>query len=67
MASGAPLDMQREARWPSQETQVPRGGKGVAVEWQPHQIDSDYDDMEGIFPRRPGAPVTNDEDDSWLS
>lgn len=58
MASGPPVDMQREARWPSLDTQVnPRGTKGVSVDWESHQIESDYDDMEGIFPRRPGGPV----------
>ncbi|KAF8492896.1 hypothetical protein JB92DRAFT_3127644 [Gautieria morchelliformis] len=54
----SPVDMQREARWPSQETQInPRGTKGVSVEWEPHQIDSDPDEdaMEDIFPPGPGG------------
>jgi hypothetical protein len=75
MASGAPLDMQRSSRWPSQETQVePRGTKGVAVDWAQHQIDSDYDDLEGIFPpQQPNGPAdreghaADDDDDEWAS
>lgn len=70
MAGGAPLDMQRAARWPSQETQVdPRGTKSLSVDWAPHQVDSDYDDMEGLYPRPPGTQGNNEDDGdgAWLS
>jgi hypothetical protein len=65
MASGPPVDMQREARWPSQEAQInPRGTKSVSVEWEPHQIDSDFDEvgMEDIFPPAAGGgPIVDEE------
>ncbi|KAF8591516.1 hypothetical protein K439DRAFT_1650751 [Ramaria rubella] len=62
MASGDPLDRQRAARWPDQQTQVnSAGGKG---------IDSDCDDMEGIFPpdqARPSGYNSDHSDDAWVS
>lgn len=44
MASGDPLDMQREKRWPLQTV------AGVKVELKPWQEDSDYSDEEGVLP-----------------
>ncbi|PPQ68001.1 hypothetical protein CVT26_007364 [Gymnopilus dilepis] len=49
MASGDPVDVQREKRWPNQ-TPV-----GVKVELKPWQEDSDYSDEEGILPPPPGV------------
>jgi len=71
MVSGDVLDKQRATRWPGQDNKLnPGGGKSVSVEWKPHQIDSDYDDLEGIFPSRKSQPKTGDdgeESDSWAS
>lgn len=68
MASGAPLDMQRAARWPSQETTVDaRGTKGLTVEWEPYQIDSDYDDLEGLYPPPEPTGPKGGDDDQWAS
>ena len=48
MASGDPLDIQRESRWPS------RTGasdvKSVKVNFAPWEEKSDYSDLEGIMP-----------------
>lgn len=43
MASGDPVDLQREKRWPNQTV------SGVQVSLKPWQEDSDYSDEEGIF------------------
>ncbi|GJJ07558.1 hypothetical protein Clacol_001760 [Clathrus columnatus] len=73
MASGEMLDQQRAARWPGQETTInPSGGKSDVVDWKPHQIDSDYDDMEGIFPPQKHDqmrkdPYASDESDAWVN
>jgi hypothetical protein len=70
MASGDVLDKQRSGRWPGQDNKLnPGGGKSVSVEWQPHQVDSDYDDLEGIFPNKSQRKTGNDseESDSWAS
>jgi hypothetical protein len=63
MASGSPLDMQRDERWPSQTEQNPLGQRSLKVVRQPWEVDSDYDDMEGMFssdlvldPEAPEAP-----------
>ena len=57
MTSGPPLDLQREERWPSQTEPNLLGGTSVKVVRQPYEVDSDYDDMEGIF-----APFTGEPD-----
>lgn len=72
MASGQALDQQRAARWPGQETVLnPSGGKKDMVDWKPHQIDSDHDDMEGVFPppKDQAGAVTyeTDESDAWAN
>lgn len=50
MASGDPVDLQREKRWPNHtgETTAP-GPKGVKVEFKPWEEDSDYSDQEGMI------------------
>jgi hypothetical protein len=66
MASGGPLDMQREKRWPNRTGNIsypsaPQTGAGVKVRFDPWEEDSDYSDMEGI-----GGPIidkTKDEDE----
>ena len=48
MASGDPIDQQREQRWPNRTADnMPK------VEFQEWEEDSDFSDMEGIF----GPPV----------
>lgn len=61
MASGGPLDIQREQRWPNQTGNVsapnaPQTGAGVQINWQPWDEDSEYDDLEGMFGPA-GAPA----------
>ena len=56
MASGKPLDMQREERWPSQTEVNPMGKTGVKVVRKPWEVDSDYDDLEGVFGEYRGEP-----------
>ena len=49
MASGDPIDQQREQRWPNRTADnMPK------VEFQEWEEDSDFSDMEGIF----GPPVS---------
>ncbi|KAF7355400.1 putative nucleolar protein C2C4.08 [Mycena sanguinolenta] len=48
MASGQPLDMQREMRWPNR-TGGPGANSGVKVQFQPYEEDSDYSDQEGLM------------------
>ncbi|KIJ56794.1 hypothetical protein M422DRAFT_72928 [Sphaerobolus stellatus SS14] len=69
MASADPLDKQRAKRWPGQDSQVKAGGgKSVSVEWKPYQVDSDYDDMEGIFPPpKRGYDSDDSQDEAWAS
>ncbi|KAF9513247.1 hypothetical protein BS47DRAFT_1376767 [Hydnum rufescens UP504] len=57
MASGPPLDLQREERWPSQTEPNLLGGTSVKVKRQAYELDSDYDDMEGVF-----GPFTGEAD-----
>ncbi|RDB22845.1 putative nucleolar protein C2C4.08 [Hypsizygus marmoreus] len=45
MASGDPVDIQREKRWPNRT-----GDRGVKVEFKPYEEDSDYSDEEGLVP-----------------
>lgn len=65
MASGQPLDMQREERWPSQTETNAFGASGVKVLRQPWEVDSDLDDMEGMFGDYQGEPepglISDDE------
>ncbi|TFK75817.1 hypothetical protein BDN72DRAFT_785842 [Pluteus cervinus] len=44
MASGGPVDLQREERWPNRTEQ-----QGVKVKWKPWEESSDYSDEEGIL------------------
>ena len=48
MASGDPLDIQREARWPNRTEAT--GTRGPKVQFQPWEEDSEYSDQEGIAP-----------------
>lgn len=50
MASGDPVDLQREKRWPNHTGQAaPQGpAKGVQVEWHPWEEDEFYSDQEGV-------------------
>lgn len=56
MASGQPLDMQREERWPSQTETNELGAPGVKVVRKAWEVDSDMDDMEGMFGGYYGDP-----------
>lgn len=51
MASGDPVDMQREQRWPSNRTgETPaQQPSGVKVQFLPHEENSDYSDTEGMM------------------
>ncbi|KAH7914204.1 hypothetical protein BJ138DRAFT_1110783 [Hygrophoropsis aurantiaca] len=56
MASGDPLDIQREKRWPRQTGTGVNGavngsqvGTGVKVDFKPWEEDSDFSDQEGAF------------------
>ncbi|KAJ7276492.1 hypothetical protein B0H12DRAFT_1005097 [Mycena haematopus] len=44
MASGEPLDTQREIRWPNRTA-----GPDVKVQFAPYEEDSDYSDQEGLM------------------
>jgi hypothetical protein len=46
MASGDPLDIQREKRWPNRTGTA--GSHGVQVQFQPWEENSDYSDQEGV-------------------
>ncbi|KAJ7179045.1 hypothetical protein C8R46DRAFT_1072301 [Mycena filopes] len=48
MASGAPLDTQREARWPNR---IGTGGPnaGVKVQFHPHEEEDEFSDQEGLM------------------
>jgi hypothetical protein len=49
MASGDPLDLQREKRWPNRTGEAgPQVQKGVKVEFKPWEEDSDFSDQEGM-------------------
>jgi len=55
MASGDPLDMQREKRWPNRtgnttHPTAPQTGAGVKVKFDPWEEDSNYSDTEGVGP-----------------
>ncbi|KAJ7507915.1 hypothetical protein B0H11DRAFT_1969295 [Mycena galericulata] len=48
MASGEPLDTQREMRWPNR-TGEPGNNVGVKVQFQAYEEDSDFSDQEGVM------------------
>jgi len=49
MASGDPVDLQREKRWPNHTGQAtPQGPKGIQVDWNPWEDDAEYSDQEGV-------------------
>jgi hypothetical protein len=48
MASGEPLDTQREIRWPNR-TGLTGTDSGVKVQFEPYEEDSDYSDQEGLM------------------
>jgi hypothetical protein len=55
MASGGPLDLQREKRWPNRTGNTaypcaPQTGAGVKVKFEPWEEDDDYSDTEGVGP-----------------
>ena len=53
MASGDPVDMQREKRWPSAEVE------GVKVKFKAWEEDDGFSDQEGVVPAIAGIdPVT---------
>jgi hypothetical protein len=57
MASGDPIDAQREVRWPGHLAPPIPGASGTLnVNFQPWEEDSDYSDTEGIL--RPYDPKT---------
>lgn len=52
MASGDPIDMQREKRWPNRtanNTGTPQTGAGVRVNFDAWEEDDDFSDQEGVF------------------
>ncbi|KAI6163017.1 hypothetical protein EDD17DRAFT_1693935 [Pisolithus thermaeus] len=53
MASGEPIDMQRERRWPNRTStsgapNAPLNGAGVRVHFDPWEEDDDFSDQEGV-------------------
>jgi hypothetical protein len=49
MASGDPVDLQREKRWPNRTGEAgPQAPKGVKVEFNSWEEDSDFSDTEGM-------------------
>lgn len=58
MATGDPIDIQREKRWPNQTA------SGVKVDLKPWQEDSDYSDEEGVFPPPKGFVFKPTDEDS---
>jgi len=63
MASGDPVDLQREKRWPNRTGEgTPQGPKGIQVEWNPWEDDGEYSDQEGMFGGYPQA-ISDDEDE----
>ncbi|KAG6336841.1 hypothetical protein ID866_2237 [Astraeus odoratus] len=54
MASGEPVDMQRERRWPNRTQSAnipnaPQTGAGVKVQFSGWEDDDDFSDQEGVF------------------
>lgn len=53
MASGDPIDMQREKRWPNRtgnnNTGTPQVGAGVRANFDAWEEDDDFSDQEGVF------------------
>ena len=65
MASGDPVDQQREARWPNRSSATE-----PKVIFNPYEDDDEYSDTEGIFPPPGGQfPVNaveyDDDDDDF--
>ncbi|KIM90889.1 hypothetical protein PILCRDRAFT_811386 [Piloderma croceum F 1598] len=67
MASGDPVDLQREKRWPNRTGEgAPHAPKGVKVEFKPWEEDSDFSDQEGMVGYEPAGgmgslDISNDE------
>ena len=61
MASGDPVDLQREKRWPGRIGEpAPQGPtKGMKVNFFPWEEDSDYSDTEGMI--ESSAAINDDE------
>jgi hypothetical protein len=56
MASGDPVDLQREKRWPNRTGEgTPHAPKGVKVEFKPWEEDSDFSDQEGMVGYEPAG------------
>jgi len=58
MASGDPITMQREKRWPNwtaNTAAAPQAGTGVKVNFERWEEDNDFSDQEGLF-----GPIIND-------
>jgi hypothetical protein len=49
MASGDPVDMQREKRWPNRTETTGPSGQGVKVRFQEDDEYSDGSDLEGVM------------------
>ncbi|KAF8305387.1 hypothetical protein DL93DRAFT_2144637 [Clavulina sp. PMI_390] len=56
MASGPPLDNQREERWPAQTETNAMGAQSLKVRREQWEVDSDYDNLEGIYGEYQGVP-----------
>lgn len=59
MASGDPVDAQREKRWPNRTTST-----NPKVEFKVWEEDSEASDLEGIMPIDANAQH-GDEDETW--
>ncbi|KAI0774246.1 hypothetical protein C8Q74DRAFT_1269130 [Fomes fomentarius] len=57
MASGDPIDQQREQRWPGRTSDKPK------IEFEEWEEDSEFDDMEGIFGKPVNGPLSDADDD----
>jgi hypothetical protein len=56
MASGDPVDLQREKRWPNRTGEgAPHVPKGVKVEFKPWEEDADFSDQEGMVGYEPAG------------
>jgi DNA polymerase III epsilon subunit-like protein len=57
MASGEPVDLQRETRWPNRTNST--ANQGPKVQFQAWEENSDYSDLEGVVPSAGGYdPIT---------
>ncbi len=57
MASGDPIDQQREQRWPGRTNDKPK------IEFEEWEEDSEFDDMEGIFGQPVNGQLSDADDD----